>query len=112
MQMFPEFDYGILGEGEISTIKLLEALGNNTSVADIQGVIYRDGSKIINNGKSPLIRNLDDLPLDAWDLLKGFPQIYKSSVHKMGRLPTTSLISSRGCPIIAGFVIIQCSGVW
>jgi radical SAM superfamily enzyme YgiQ (UPF0313 family) len=98
MELFPQFDIGIIGEGELTTIRLLESLEQNRPLNEIPGVIYRENGNIINTGKAELIEDLDSLPFDAWDLLPNFPFAYKSSVHKLGRLPTTSFISSRGCP--------------
>ena len=97
-KLFPQFDIGVVGEGEIATIKLLESLEQNKVLDGIAGLIYRQNGTIISTPRAELIKNLDELPMDAWDLLTGFPQLYKSSVHKLGRLPTTSLITSRGCP--------------
>ncbi|MFH1968568.1 MAG: radical SAM protein [bacterium] len=98
MKMFPQFDIGVVGEGEITIIKLLESLDNGGDIGKIPGLIYRQNGSLINTGRAELIKDLDSLPIDAWDLLPNFPQGYKSSVHKLGRLPTTSLITSRGCP--------------
>ena len=43
---FPEFDYGVYGEGEITMQELVEALGRGHSGAllnPIDGVLYREG---------------------------------------------------------------------
>jgi radical SAM superfamily enzyme YgiQ (UPF0313 family) len=103
LNRFPEFDIGVIGEGELTSIKLLESLENKSPLEGIPGLVYRQNGKIINTGRAKLIDNLDSLPMDAWDLLPGFPYSYKSSVHKLGRWPTTSLISARGCPNECGF---------
>ena len=44
------------------------------------------------------IDDLDTLPFPAWDLLEGFPARYHPSVFKYRRLPSTHLVTSRGCP--------------
>jgi radical SAM superfamily enzyme YgiQ (UPF0313 family) len=99
-QRFREFDVGVVGEGEITTPRLLDALDKITTLDDIPrlpGLIYRQEGQIIRTGRSPAVEDLDTLPMNAWDLLTGFPFIYKSSVHKLGGWPTTSLVTSRGC---------------
>lgn len=103
LELFPEFDIGVIGEGELTLTKLLQSLENNIALDGIPGLIYRRAGKIINTGRAPLIESLDSLPRDAWDLLPGFPFSYKSSVHKLGRWPTTSIISARGCPFQCRF---------
>jgi radical SAM superfamily enzyme YgiQ (UPF0313 family) len=98
MKIFEQFDIGVIGEGELTIVKLLELLDKKRDIRHTKGLVFRDNGNIINTGKMELIKDLDSLPFDAWDLLPNFPFSYKSSVHKLGRLPTTSLISSRGCP--------------
>lgn len=103
MDFFPAFDIGVVGEGELTIIRLLESLEKKRPLEGSPGLIFRKNGKIVNTGRAELIDNLDTLPRDAWDLLPGFPLTYKSSVHKLGRWPTTSLISSRGCPFQCRF---------
>lgn len=98
MRRFSEFDIGVVGEGEITTVNLIKALENHEDINKIPGLIFRQNGQIVNTGRASLIEDLDTLPYDAWDLLPNFPFAYKSSVHKLGRFPTTSIISSRGCP--------------
>jgi len=97
MRKFKQFDYGIVGEGEIATPLLLEKLDEGRKPETVPGVIYRDNGSLTQNGTAPQTKDLDTLPMAAWDLLEGFPQIYSSSVHKLGRWPSTSLVTSRGC---------------
>lgn len=103
MEMFPEFDLAVQGEGEIPTVELLRTLETQDDLKKVKGILFRQDGTVINTGRGEMIKNLDELPLDAWDLLANFPFAYKSSVHKLGRLPTTSLITSRGCPFNCRF---------
>ena len=50
-----------------------------------------------------MIKNLDDLPFPAWDLLDNFPRGYKPAAFKCKRLPATYIISARGCPHLCIF---------
>ena len=45
-----------------------------------------------------LIKDLDTLPLPAWDLLPDLRTHYQQSVARVDRVPAASLSSSRGCP--------------
>lgn len=99
-EIFQAFDVGVVGEGERITPKILNALDKVNEPGELPtlpGLIFRRNGNIIQNGYSPIVEDLDSLPPNAWDLLHGFPYIYKSSVHKKGGWPTTSLVTSRGC---------------
>jgi radical SAM superfamily enzyme YgiQ (UPF0313 family) len=43
------------------------------------------------------------LPFPAWDLLKGFPKIYRPPFHSYLQLPVANIITTRGCPYACSF---------
>lgn len=104
MERFAEIDYGVIGEGEVSFLELLENIRDGRSVENVKGVVWRrgDGRVVVNSPRAP-IENLDDLPFPAWDLLNGFPENYPSSLLEAKRLPSTSIMTSRGCPFQCTF---------
>jgi len=58
------------GEGPYTVLGLVEHLQGRKSLADVPGLVYRDGDRVVNNGFSTKIANLDqELPTQAWDLL-------------------------------------------
>jgi len=97
MKLFAQFDIGIIGEGEITLIELLKRLDLKKSINCVKGIIYRNKNKLIVTDKKELIKNLDNLPIPAWDLLEGFPKLYSAPFFSFVREPSTSLITSRGC---------------
>jgi len=97
MQRFPQFDFGIISEGEISLVKLLKKLLRKKRVDDVPGLVIRENGAVRLSSPVSPITNLDELPLPAWDLLEGFPQKYTLNVHTYGKTPAASLITSRGC---------------
>ncbi|MFX0204107.1 MAG: B12-binding domain-containing radical SAM protein [Candidatus Hodarchaeota archaeon] len=99
LQRSPSIDYGVVGEGEITFLELIQKISNNIDVKDLQGLAWRqdDGSIIVNSPRS-MIKNLDILPLPAWDLLPNFPHAYPHNALETKRLPAASIITSRGCP--------------
>lgn len=104
MRSFPDFDIGILGEGEITLIELLDALKHKKSIFDINGLIYRDKKKeFILTGKRELIKNLDILPLPAWQLLPDYIKTYQPTSSRRTRLPSAYIVTSRGCPFACTF---------
>ena len=90
----PCVDYVVYGEGEETVLELIEAIREKKEQQNILGVVYKKKREIIKNAPRPLIKNLDNLPFPAYDLLpmKEYcsPQILKT--------PFTSMITSRGCP--------------
>lgn len=92
------FDYGVIGEGEETAVDLVEALSAERIPADVPGIAFRENGKIsFTHGRQPL-ENLDTLPFPAWDLLDGFPFRYHPAVFKYKKLPSTHIVSARGCP--------------
>ena len=94
MNRFPQFDIGVIGEGELTIIDLLR----KKEPRDIAGIIYRDNKKLITNKKRERIKELGILPFPAFDLLPGFPEKYSAVATNFKKLPTTSLVTTRGCP--------------
>jgi radical SAM superfamily enzyme YgiQ (UPF0313 family) len=97
----PNIDYGIIGEGEISTLKLLEAIQNNAKPSGIKGVIYRDKDEIISTGEPEFIEDLNSLPLPDFSLIE--IEKYFSYFGTAFNLVTATdrvypLMYSRGCP--------------
>lgn len=92
------FDYGVVGEGELSLIDLIEVLPTGKTLSDVPGTVYRENGKIVFSPPRPPINDLDVLPFPAWDLLHGFPALYHPALFKYKKLPATHIISARGCP--------------
>jgi anaerobic magnesium-protoporphyrin IX monomethyl ester cyclase len=95
---FPDFDFGILGEGEAALLDLMEALEGDRNLSRVESVVYREGEAIRINPRRKFIENLDALPFPAFDLLPEFPRDYHPPFLNYPRGPAASLISSRGCP--------------
>jgi len=84
-------DIVVRGEGELTIVDLTNSPGN---LAEIHGISYRLGSKIVRNQERELIGNIDSIPFPAYHLLPDF-RLYRSRNRKS---PIGFLISSRGCP--------------
>ena len=96
-------DAVVLGEGEVTVVELLEAVGSHRPLQGIKGIAYRDGGKTIVNERRPLITDVDSVPLPAYDL---FPIEY----YRLFRRPHCSnrdllmpVISGRGCTFKCNF---------
>jgi len=90
----PEFDFVIAGETEITFAELCKELGReDPDIPSVKGLAYRQNGKIELTEYRPLIKNLDDLPMPAYDL---FPM---DKYIGYGKIPHyQEIFTSRGCP--------------
>ncbi len=84
-------DYVIRGEGEVTTVELLNHLFAENNL-DVPGIAYMRDGKIICTKQRPLISDLDVLPA-AWNLVEWRDYTFKTK--KNSTLAVVS--SSRGC---------------
>jgi len=81
MIKFPQLDIAVIGEGEETLAELLNALENNENLEEISGlVINKENSPKITASRSR-IKDLDSLPIPAWDLLTDFPHRLSSQMY-------------------------------
>ncbi len=94
----PEFDYAIRNEGEETFLELLQAIEGKGNFSEIKGLIYRDenGNQVINP-KRDFIKDLDSLPLPAYDLIPNMRQ-YNYFPFQLKKFPIAGIVTSRGCP--------------
>jgi len=90
------FDAIVFGEGELTSLEIVERLESGKDLGGVQGVIYRKGEEIINNPARPLIEDLDSLPFPARELL-GDSNKYIPPPATYRRKPVAVLMTSRGC---------------
>ena len=103
LERFPEFDLAVVGEGEWALMELLEALESGASLEGISGLLWREGEEVRENPSRPIPKDLDDLPMPAWDLLPGFPEAYPPAIYDYPRGPVATIAASRGCPFHCKF---------
>jgi anaerobic magnesium-protoporphyrin IX monomethyl ester cyclase len=89
-------DYVVFGEGEVSFTELVNALLSGKSLQDLKGIAYIDDQgKIIRAEDQPLIQDINDCPIPAYD---GFNlSDYKENIHVDDK-PCAFIMCSRGCP--------------
>jgi anaerobic magnesium-protoporphyrin IX monomethyl ester cyclase len=90
------FDASVYGEGEFASLEIVARLERGETLEGVQGVIYREGGRIIKNPERPLISDLDSLPFPARELL-GDSNQYIPPPATYKRKPVAVLMTSRGC---------------
>ncbi len=98
MMLFSQFDVGVIGEGEVTIVNLLKIYDHGGNLENVNGIIFRKNNELKITNPRTLIKNLDSLPMPAFDLLPYLPKYYRPSAQSVKRLPSTSLITARGCP--------------
>ena len=84
-------DVALIGEGEISLHKTIQVFQNDWHLDNIEGVAFRNGKGEIITSSPSLIKNIDELPFPAYDLLP--LDEYKSPYST--RKPFTSMCRTR-----------------
>lgn len=87
-------DFVVLGEGEESFFKLVQSLQGQGKLEEIDGIAY--GDKV--NPKKNFIKDIDQLPFPAIDLLPLQNYWDLGYAHGPVKGKYTFLITSRGCP--------------
>ncbi len=93
-------DFAILGEGERTVEELARALTQSVpelALAGIEGLAYRGGSSgLLRNRPREFIRDLDELPFPAWDLVD--VARYRKAWLERHDYFSINLVTTRGCP--------------
>jgi anaerobic magnesium-protoporphyrin IX monomethyl ester cyclase len=89
-------DAVITSEAELAIVEMVSRLEAGRSLEGVQGVDFKQGTKIIKNPPRALTEDLDALPFPARELL-GDKALYIPPPATYKRKPVTTLITSRGC---------------
>lgn len=99
LRAFPAFELAVIGEGEDTLCEILQCVADGVRHPDgLAGTVTRDGDALKHHPPRALIHDLDTLPLPAWDLLAGFPGVFRPSPGRIQRWPCASVVLTRGCP--------------
>ncbi|NMH86661.1 B12-binding domain-containing radical SAM protein [Flavivirga algicola] len=89
-------DFVIQGEGEMTLKELVIALEDNQDTSLIQGIVFKSKDEIIKNPPRTVLKELDQLPLPAWDLVD--IEAYRNIWESHGNEFTLNIATTRGCP--------------
>jgi anaerobic magnesium-protoporphyrin IX monomethyl ester cyclase len=102
----PGIDAAVKGEGEMTCSRLLAG----EPFADVPGVIYRDGSAVIENADAPEVTGLDTLPFPAYDLID-LDRYQQHLSYAYNNRRQGVLVTSRGCVYSCSFCFRPREGI-
>ncbi len=82
-----DVDFVSMFEGEITFTEIVDAVINKKPTNNIQGISYLNDGEFVQTEARPLIENLDDIDIPAWDL-------FKLDAYTQPGV----IITGRGCP--------------
>ncbi len=90
-------DFILIGEAEISLHELVESINSGvTDFSTIEGLAFQANEGVIKTPRRKVMKELDQLPFPAWDLLDIEP--YRSSWLKHTGYFSLNMGTTRGCP--------------
>lgn len=97
LELLPELDSVVRFEGELTIVELLDNLEQTNQWEKIQGIAFRNGSKVVLTPLRPLISDLDMLP-----------HVYRDRPRLVGyNVRLASMLASRGCLFNCSFCSIR-----
>ncbi len=90
-------DFVIIGEAEHTLLELTNHIeGAGTNYSDIKGLAYIKNGEIVKTPGRPVLKDLDSLPLPAWDLvdMEQYRQMWMAHAGYF----SLNMSTTRGCP--------------
>lgn len=96
-------DFVILNEGEERLPSLLRLLQSGEGFSSMNGLLYRDGDKVVKIQSDGWVTDLDSVSIPDYTIYKDSEKVFNSSQSAAGgvntrRAPVAPITSSRGCP--------------
>lgn len=90
-------DFVVIGEGEITLKELIGKLDKGESdFEEIDGLAFKEDGKIIRTGARQIVKELDTIPMPAWDLID-IPSYRNIWMESHGYF-SLNIATTRGCP--------------
>lgn len=114
LEEYPEIDVIVRGEGEETFFELVKKAKERDSLAQVKGISFRHGGRIVHNPPRPLIANLNDLPFPGYHFVEDFVDRYHFTMMAGPEAKFALIEGSRGCPHRCTFCSQWChwQGIW
>lgn len=96
IKQYPAIDVIVRGEGEQTLVEVVSAREEGQSLANIQGLTFKHGDRIVSTSARPLIQNLDDLPMPGYHFVEDHLDQYHFKMMA-GDKRYVIIEGSRGC---------------
>jgi anaerobic magnesium-protoporphyrin IX monomethyl ester cyclase len=90
-------DIVVIGEGEETIAELMDCLSQKKELGAVAGIAYQDGGKVKINSRRELIKDVDSIPMPAYNI---FPMNYYRllrGAHASNSDFAIPILSGRGC---------------
>lgn len=95
----PAVDLCVLGEGEETLVDVVNRMDDETALYQAPGIAYLDDNDTyVLSAPRARIKEVDEIPYPAWDLVPLDPYLDTRNGHGVYRGRTMGIIATRGCP--------------
>jgi len=103
---FDDVDFVVRGEGEVTLIKLITGIREKGDMYAVDGIGYKHKGEIIITGERDPVKDLDQIPFPAFDLVD-MEYYTKPSEWVIRGVPISGffIFTSRGCPYACKFCV-------
>lgn len=91
----PELDAAVVGEGDLVVQEIASRISLDQDLEGIDGLIFRRGKEVVKSPSVCYVRNLNELPLPAYDLINF--QSYIPNLVFLHKAPFAHIVTARGC---------------
>lgn len=81
-------DFVLCGEADKSVVPFMKAFEKDDGFEKVPGLSFRKDGKVVHNGRTSFVMDLDSLPDIDFSLVKGYTK----------KISVTPVMTSRGCP--------------
>jgi radical SAM superfamily enzyme YgiQ (UPF0313 family) len=100
----PGVDVCVLGEGEETLLEVLEALREDTPLANVDGIAFRGpGGETVRTRPRARIRDIDAIPWPNWDSIPLETYLANGLGNDEVNRRSMPMLASRGCPYACTF---------
>jgi len=96
LKRYPQVDIIVRGEGEYTTLELVECLEKGKNLKDIHGINFRKDKQIITTPTRPPIKDVDSIPFPDRELSNVEYHAMAAGINAAPK-KYASFVSSRGC---------------
>jgi len=89
-------DFVVIGEGELTLLELVQTIQKTEDISAIPGLAYLVNGQPVKTPNRPVMKDLDSLPVPAWDLVD--MEQYRRSWHEHAGYFSLNMVTTRGCP--------------